>query len=721
MNAQRMRGQLACWAVLVFLSAICLPKAAAQSYSHINTWQNIYTATTGDLPFIREHYDFVKLYPDLIGPYRDSGGTGLLWVYSQYHCITIERDYDFIRQWCADNGADQEAMWTHFAEDTVYRPDYESATSDGSTEQRFDTVWVYNGSAYVDRTANAYAGDAFQIGQSVGWVLYIGYQERFKEVNVGLATAASGWTGVWEYWNGSAWTNLGPTDGTSGMTKSGKVEFMPPPQDWARRAVNGKERWWVRLTTLSAGGTSPVVAGGGLQGRSFIVPTAGRYRQPGWDSSNDTNSDGCWDTNVNPNATALFPYEARVHLWQLEHTYLNLDNPDTRVAYPLLAKQLVETPISGTAYTYDCLFLDVVTDRIVISNLSSGGSTIEDTSNATWQDNTVLMIRAVKQAVGPTKIVKLNTGPYIGGAYELFIDEADAWHGEGFLTTSRPYGIAQIDAVLSRDARGKYSMIHAQGKGGYDDLERQRVYSLATFYLTHGQRTYYQFRRDVLPDQRFIDNWYAAIEYDIGQPLDPYYILHQEDDPSCPHDSYGIARVYAREFERALVVSCPLPHWDSAFTPSYSVALPSYEVGGAATSNRYRILHSDGSLDENVIDSISLRNSDGAILIKADLNPPDLSLRKVSESSEAVPGGTVTYTIFYENTSATEILFNVTLLDPVPSGTTYDAAFGTYHNQEVEPLDPDPYSDGKIIVALGNLVPGESGWVKFRVIVGSAP
>ena len=720
MKALGVRGFAAVVLAVVLGQAGATPAMSSQ-FSHIKTWQNIYTATSQDVPFIKTHYDFIKLYPNMLVAYKDAGGQAPCWVYSNYHNITNRADYDFIRQWASEHSANWEDMFLHFAVDTTYRPAYESATKDSSDDNRCDRVFVYSGSTYTDRTEDAYSGSSFAAGEGVGWALYVASQEPFKEINVVLATAAGGWTGVWEYWNGGGWTALSPSDGTSGMTKSGKVEFMPPPGDWARNTVNGTDGWWVRLRTQTVGTTGPVVAGGGIKGRDYITFGGEYYTQPGWDDANDANGDGVRDGNVNPNASAIFRHESRVQFYEFGRTYLNMGNADARSAYAARTQELVTTPVASSSYTYDALFLDNATGKFIADSVVSGGQTVEDTSDSAWQSNSVLMLRAVKASLGPSKVVKINTGPYIGSPYEEYIDEVDAWHGEAFLTSVRPYSQAHIDTVIDRSARGKLSMVHGQGQGGYSDDERHRAYSLATFYLSKSDGTYYQFRRDVLPDQRFTDNWYAAIEYDIGQPLDPYYVLHQEDDPSCSHDAYGIARVYAREFERALVVSCTLPHWDSSYTPSYTVVLPAYGVGGVATSNRYRILHSDGSLDANVIEMISLRNSDGAILIKADLNPPDLSLRKVSESSEAVPGSTVTYTIFYENTSATETLFNVTLLDPVPSGTTYDAAFGTYHNQEVEPLDPDPYSDGKIIVALGNLVPGESGWVKFRVIVGSAP
>ena len=54
-------------------------------------------------------------------------------------------------------------------------------------------------------------------------------------------------------------------------------------------------------------------------------------------------------------------------------------------------------------------------------------------------------------------------------------------------------------------------------------LERDQLYSLALYYLIHGNHTYYGYGTHgnyELDEER----WFDAINYDIGQPLDSYYI-----------------------------------------------------------------------------------------------------------------------------------------------------------------------------------------------------
>jgi len=51
---------------------------------------------------------------------------------------------------------------------------------------------------------------------------------------------------AWEYWNGSAWTVLAVDDGTRAFTRSGPVEFLPPPDFVPRTDFDAVTAWWIR-------------------------------------------------------------------------------------------------------------------------------------------------------------------------------------------------------------------------------------------------------------------------------------------------------------------------------------------------------------------------------------------------------------------------------------------------------------------------------------------
>jgi len=199
----------------------------------------------------------------------------------------------------------------------------------------------------------------------------------------------------------------------------------------------------------------------------------------------------------------------------------------------------------------------------------------------------------------------------------------------------------------------------------------------------------------------------------VGQPKGPYYVLRQQDDPSCPHDQWGIAYMYAREFDNALVVSVPLPHWDSNYTASYTAALPAYTLPAGGTSNRYQRLNSDGTINPTILTTVTLRNAEGVILVKADLSPPAVTVSKSADVSQVAPGDVITYTITYRNDSSATVQ-NVILTDPIPEYTTY-VSNSTKLNGSV--VDPDPFVNDRVSVPIGSVPTGGSGTVVFQVRV----
>jgi len=106
-------------------------------------------------------------------------------------------------------------------------------------------AFLYNGAAYTDNTANANVdgGTAFTLlGDNSDDIFYWGADTDFDGIYIDIVTAANtALTLDWEYWNGSAWTDIvGPeTDGTSGFTTDGWVTWaatscgsrhrLPPP------------------------------------------------------------------------------------------------------------------------------------------------------------------------------------------------------------------------------------------------------------------------------------------------------------------------------------------------------------------------------------------------------------------------------------------------------------------------------------------------------------
>jgi hypothetical protein len=119
-----------------------------------------------------------------------------------------------------------------------------------------------SGASFLDRTAEArtQGGTPFTMFQTPGTSdeFYIGMSVKFGRAKFTLATLGVGGTYVWEYWNGTAWTTLTVTDGTSGFTASGIVTWTAPAS-WVSTAVNGATLLWVRVRLTVANGTNPTV------------------------------------------------------------------------------------------------------------------------------------------------------------------------------------------------------------------------------------------------------------------------------------------------------------------------------------------------------------------------------------------------------------------------------------------------------------------------------
>ncbi|MBI5697589.1 MAG: hypothetical protein HZC29_03660 [Thaumarchaeota archaeon] len=224
--------------------------------------------------------------------------------------------WDVLHEYAEQYGYNVEDAFLHYTEDTTYGAPGTYQALLGPHADFYFPVYISSGGSFI----NVPATQNTTLSNTVGEGLYIGsVWDRFKELTFNLTTGRGGsWQGIWEYWNGTNWVSLMSfinLDETSGLQTSGKLEFNPPPtkQQWKPSYINGYFRWWIRLRT-TVSGTPPII-----QGKSSIIPQTiyrtdaqGRYIIPGWDSANDVNGDGIWDTNSNPNATATFPSHARI-------------------------------------------------------------------------------------------------------------------------------------------------------------------------------------------------------------------------------------------------------------------------------------------------------------------------------------------------------------------------------------------------------------------------
>lgn len=126
----------------------------------------------------------------------------------------------------------------------------------------FSVFTTADDAAFNDRTLEARIakGTPFMLfpTPATGDRVYVGHTATFTRLDFDLETLGVGGAYVWEYWNGTAWTALTVTDGTSGFTADGVVTWTAPG-DWAQTTVNGQSRYWVRVRPTGVPSTNPTV------------------------------------------------------------------------------------------------------------------------------------------------------------------------------------------------------------------------------------------------------------------------------------------------------------------------------------------------------------------------------------------------------------------------------------------------------------------------------
>jgi hypothetical protein len=411
------------------------------------------------------------------------------------------------------------------------------------------------GTAYGDAAAtNTPANYDLALGAQLGDMLYLGLPWKFSEINFNLGRAAgAGWQGAWEYWNGSAWTALGITDGTLLLQQSGKVAFAPPA-DWSHTAAAGWDLFWVRLRCTQAGSVSPAARAAVQYSRTYEwrgVPGVAQQKYassgdgnswivPGWDPANDPNHDGYVDdaefaSLKNNSATARFEYRAKVPAWYFSNRWvMNLADPD------FLAYAGNTSHAALVATGCDGIYVDNVSNTL--PDATNGKSAYREYPDpAAYSADVIHFLHTLRQYL-PGATLLINGGWSTPG----IIDEVDgALHESCFYYRNSPSDTqANIDLfngqVALFTARNKKFMLGADPAAGLTNspnLARTRVnlYCLARYYLSAAPNTYLMYSDDsayATPSQ----DWFEAMACDVGSPVGNYYVYasDQAGYPSPP-------------------------------------------------------------------------------------------------------------------------------------------------------------------------------------------
>jgi hypothetical protein len=482
----------------------------------------------------------------------------------------------------------------------------------------FGSVAVGAGGSWSDVTAAARRTAAGGVtfggpGQSV----VVGYGEQFREINVALLSgAARGWQATVEYptqvdasGNPTAWAPLNlVTDSTAGLWRTGQLLFAPPA-DWQSASINGSARlYYVRFRTTSAG-TAPLAADilaedytNAGNGTSGVIPA--------FDYAADANHDGYLSdaefVHAAAGKTARFAYQSRA-LYGSYGEMRFATNPSSSSfqgwAINYLARVLGQYPLASG------LFVDNSNDVAPVS----AGAVVESVS--TYSADYAALLNAVARSIAPNwlvantvsggvsadPLVSQNTGYFeefalrpLSGSYQQFEDLAALVAHRAALQSPAPYAI--LDALPA---------------GGSPTDPRTQIAALAEYYLlADPSRTFLDPFGGNAPATSWSQHFFNAITYNVGQPVGTWSILANGADPSDQSMAY---RVYQRQYSNALVLYKPLSSTANASATGATSdnTATTHQLGGT-----YRALQADGTLGLPVT-SITLRNGEGAILIKA--------------------------------------------------------------------------------------------------------
>lgn len=692
----------------------------------------------------------------------------------QYQCPqnmdSINGLYDYVES----RGARPEDMFIHYSEDSVLQMQSENG---GFAAERFIRAWQYTGGRYLHKGDwNSADVGTFSFGATAGEMLYLGQHERFDEINFKMAGNASGsWGGVWEYWNGSGWSTLSVSDGTNMLHTSGRVSFNPP-SSWRRGSVNNFKLYWVRLRVTNTSGAPTL--GGPLSIRCAnyitLVDSANKYyRIPGWDEAADANKDGYLNSSEWPNhasnKNARFKYWSRTVGRQFVDPLswrINLGSQLTRDAFSAYLLKVVTTDHSG--YRFDGIYFDEVSPGFnsalygAMKNPISGGSMYEypkpggtspGTADTAYNNDTAGALAAIKSALN-AQGKKLGsfcadtgwTGSVTGNDYFML---ETAWYSQN--NYSRIYSLSDkySTAKKIKDTR-PYSvslmMQYQNMLGNYIGntaavMDRSKVFGLATFYtLQDPNLDYFRSWNGVYytssnnnPQNHFV----YAVAADIGTPTGRATtgFTALSDVPGgaflfATGTDAGTGKTYqivGREYTKGLVLSKPKPDYAADAAGSFgdnTATTHKLPVTSDNSSGQYYLVRPDGSVETTARTSITLRNCEGAILIKASggsPNPPPgpaatVAITKTSnpaDGSSAKAGALVTYTLTCKNTGATNAT-NVVASDTLASYLAYVPGSARLNGNAVS---PDPISGNVVRVTVGNLAAGATATVTFQAAI----
>ncbi|HEY1858913.1 MAG TPA: hypothetical protein VGG61_01080, partial [Gemmataceae bacterium] len=479
-------------------------------------------------------------------------------IYSNTSNIYLELLTDWLA-FADANGLAREAAFYHASHPQPFK-------GDSPSSRPVTWFWgVYRGGkAPSDLTSAAHAKNGKVEFAGNGDSLYLGYTDKFREINVELTSGAKdGWSAALEYAKAvdkagkpTEWAALTTlSDSTNKLTQSGRIEF-DPPANWTAASVGGSAPlFYVRFHTTAAG-KLPVAQT--ILGRDFVGANGKAEGViPAFDAKADLNKDGYLDdAEYAKRATgkdARFLYESRIYNGGYGQMRF-CTNPGNKEFHKwavdwnirLLAKHPLATG----------LFMDNSSGKPQVK----AEDAVESPANYSAEYGELL--QAVWKAIEP-KWILANTGGGFASA-EPVIQRSPAYFEE-FSVRPMSHSWSTFDdlaksverrSLLTKPAPIAVLDSHSQG-GGQTDA-RTLIGVLAYYYLlADPDHTFLMFFGGQDPNGTWAKHWTPAVSFDVGKPEGKWSELATGTDPANKDLTY---KVLQRPYTNALILYRPLSH-----------------------------------------------------------------------------------------------------------------------------------------------------------------
>ena len=222
-------------------------------------------------------------------------------------------------------------------------------------------------------------------------------------------------------------------------------------------------------------------------------------------------------------------------------------------------------------------------------------------------------LTALKTAVAPKRLF-INTASYTSAWDGQLAGAAGSAHLEGINNPFRADLEARWDFIEQINRAGVTAEMVPAGDtpsnytagASATPLARRRLMQLSSYYMvvpTPPDALRYNWGPEWTTP--FSAQWYKALEVDVGKPIGPRHIMGEGSDPAGHH-----YRVWAREFENAIVFVRPVVDWSSQAYDDATALTITMPPG-----DTYLSLGTDGTVGAPT-DRVTLRTSEAAILLR---------------------------------------------------------------------------------------------------------